>query len=322
MIAYNIGQLYDLISVYQTHFGFSQKNEKNELYFAKIENGDILDEFMPFFYPLNGKVFIENILFNDIDRFKNDELTSIFESFLDYRSLTNHLLRFYFKYSEISFVDGDYSSLQSIGKIVSKSELPNDLKNNLLSFLFEPVVLTQKFVANMIYIAKQIPKLYENSMKRITDLMNFVDSDKLSEIVRRYADGPFDLDKPTYYSIGVLRPDDITVRCMADCQLAYLGMNYEENINKKEEFRIDLFGNVISEQNRLTILDYILKKGSATTSEINHIFGYSGTTSYYHLAMMLKIGMIKSELKGKTLHYSINKEFFAKVVAYMKKFEE
>ena len=46
---------------------------------------------------------------------------------------------------------------------------------------------------------------------------------------------------------------------MADCQLPYLGMNYEENINKKEEFRIDLFGNVISEQNRLTIPDYILK---------------------------------------------------------------
>ena len=109
----------------------------------------------------------------------------------------------------------------------------------------------------------------------------------------------------------------IIVKKQKDINLIYVGIDYDENKNRKEGFKLDVFGNAIAEQNRVTILEYILKRGTATTSDINHILGYSGTTSYYHLALMQKVGMLNVESKGRTLYYSINKEYFENVISYI-----
>ena len=87
-------------------------------------------------------------------------------------------------------------------------------------------------------------------------------------------------------------------------------------MEKKEEFKLELFGKILSEPGRIKILEYIRDHGSATVSDINHIFGFGGTTSYYHLSMIQKAGMITTETKGRSIHYFINKQFFTIIDSY------
>ena len=318
MIINNIAKLYDIVSVYQIHFWVIPKNEFE---YENIKDEDILDDFLPFLYSVKGNSFIESIFLNDLESLKNNELTSMFERLLNCRITTNCLLEFYFGELETPYKEGDYTSLKYLGKVIANSDLQNEVKSKLLSFLFDPEFLIQKLVSNLISIAQQISSLYEKEIKRFEALESNFNQCKLIEIANRYGENSFDFKKPMYYSFGIVNSKKIIVKKQKDFNLIYVGIDYDENQNRKERFKLDVFGNAIAEQNRVTILEYILKKGTATTSDINHILGYSGTTSYYHLALMQKIGMLNVESKGRTLHYSISKEYFKNVISYITNYQ-
>ena len=101
----------------------------------------------------------------------------------------------------------------------------------------------------------------------------------------------------------------------------YIGLNYKNIIIKKDEFALDSFGKIVSEKSRLKILNYIFQKKSATVLDVNNYMGDSGTTSYYHLNMMYKAGMLNITSQGKLLSYYINEEYFKNVLQTLKKYK-
>lgn len=167
----------------------------------------------------------------------------------------------------------------------------------------------------MIYIASQISNLYENQFKKIMDLSKSFKEEDLSYIIARFSPGKYMGEKTIYYSFGLLQEKGIKIWQLKNYQLVYLGLNYKENIESKEDLKLELFGKILSDPSRIKILEYIRLHGSATVSEINHIFGYSVTTSYYHLSMMQKVGFVAIENRGKTIYYHLNRPFFQKVCA-------
>ena len=191
------------------------------------------------------------------------------------------------------------------------------------AFLLAPVSFTQKLVSSLVYIDSQLANLYENQFRVISDLDFSFDKDDLPMIVERFAVGRFDMERPTYYTFGALRPEHIKVWCQKECQLVYLGISYKNNMEKKDAFRLDLFGKIVSEQNRIDILNYILKHRTATVVDINQAFGYSGSVSYYHLSMMKKAGMLnENSTKDKMMLYSINSSYFDWFSCLLKKYAE
>ena len=264
---------------------------------------------------------MEDLLYTDIDKLLNaNSVITALENLLDYRMLIKQLLQFYFEDSDFQYLDCDFASLQYVGNLITKSDLPHKIKSYLMAFFLDPILLTQKLVGNMIYIGSQITNLYENQFKTISDLTKSFDKDELSTIVSKYANGRYNTETPTYYSFGVLQPNSIKVWCSKCYQLVYLGLNYKDNIEKKEEFKLELFGKILSDPGRIKILEYIRDHGSATVSEINHIFGFSGTTSYYHLSMMQKAGMVITETRRKSIYYFINQSFFDQVCFFLSSF--
>ncbi len=130
-------------------------------------------------------------------------------------------------------------------------------------------------------------------------------------------------EQTTRATFGALHPEHIKVWCQKECQLVYLGISYKNNMEKKNAFRLDLFGKIVSEQNRIDILNYILKHRTATVVDINQAFGYSGSVSYYHLSMMKKAGMLKeNNTKYKIMLYSINSSYFDWFSCLLKKYVE
>ena len=320
MQAYNLGKLYDLITVYQNHFHLLQDPTLKEDETKWIEKGEIPNELWLFFCSHNGKVLMEELLFEDVNRLLGaDKKAAAFSFLMDYKMLTQRLLQFYLEETSIDYDENDYKSFQNIGKMISASDLTNQIKSYLFAFLLAPVSFTQKLVSSLVYIDSQLANLYENQFRVISDLDFSFDKDDLPMIVERFAVGRFDMECPTYYTFGALHPEHIKVWCQKECQLVYLGISYKNNMEKKDAFRLDLFGKIISDPTRIKILELIQEKGSVTVSDINHIFGYTGTTSYYHLNMMLKVGMLEVHNKGKNYYYSIDYNNFRKFLLFFEK---
>ena len=110
MIAYNHGKLFDLISVYQFHFGILPKDTVSEEAISKLDKGDILNEFMPLLCPYNGEEsFVESFLCRDMDKLiEADDMTTVLESCLDYRNFIKSLIYFYFDVPDVEYIEGDY----------------------------------------------------------------------------------------------------------------------------------------------------------------------------------------------------------------------
>ena len=96
--------------------------------------------------------------------------------------------------------------------------------------------------------------------------------------------------------------------------LILLGIDYCDVINylaiQNSLTYLEAFGNAISESNRIEILDLLLKKDEITIKDLEQEFGFTGTNAYYHLSLMIKAGMLKTRNRGRTVLYSINKNYF------------
>lgn len=292
MVLRNLGKYFDLITVYKKHFNLipNEDDNKTGVFF---DVSDISEEFLLLFYSYNDNVLFEQIIFEYIDQIKEADNTPslLIDSILDYRILIDQIIRFYFRNIEISYTNGDLTSLQYISEKIYDLEVPHKIKYYLMNFFLAPVEYTKKLIKSIIAVSSQISNLYENHYKVIADLTNSFTKNILYDIVETNKTYGMDINEPVYCSFGILNPDLIKIWKLKDVQILYLGTNYKANIKKEELFDTEQLGKVLSDPSRVKILNHILRNGSTTVSVINRIFGFSGTTSYYHLSMMHKAGI-------------------------------
>ena len=323
MLLKNLGKYLDLINVYKRHFKLNS-NEEDKNLGTFFDESDISEEFMPFFYCYNGNVLFEQIIFENIDQIReaDNSRSILIDSILDYRILTDHLIRFYFKNMGISYINGDLTSLQFISAKIRDLELPYEIKYYLMGFFLDPIIYAKKLIKSMVNVGAQISNLYENYYKITADLACSFTESILYDIAENNKTYAIDVNMPIYCSFGILNPDTIQFWKLKNMQVLYLGTHYKTNIKKEDLFNIEHFGKILSDSNRVKILNYVLLNGPTTVSTLNRIFGYSGTTSYYHLSMMHKAGMINVSSKGKLLCYSVNSKYFDRVLTIFKKYAE
>jgi DNA-binding transcriptional ArsR family regulator len=108
--------------------------------------------------------------------------------------------------------------------------------------------------------------------------------------------------------------------------IIFLGSDYNDFMDFliawKKAPELDAFGTAISEKNRVEILDLILNKDEITIRDIEQELGFTGTNAYYHFMVMLRVNMIKSRSQGRTVMYSINKQYFHAVCEILKRYSE
>ena len=105
-----------------------------------------------------------------------------------------------------------------------------------------------------------------------------------------------------------------------------MGIDYINTIEfikrKANSFRIDVFGSVVSEENRLEMLDLMQEMGEVTIKDIETKLGMTGANAYYHLMLMIKAGMLKTRNIGRTIFYGINYKYFTNLKVALSKYEE
>ncbi|WP_337665688.1 winged helix-turn-helix domain-containing protein [Pseudoruminococcus massiliensis] len=314
-----------------THFINYDKSSEDTDYFNSllVDFLPISDELLPFFYLRDDqKSFITQFYY---EPYKNEfvssySLSAVQTVLLDYNQVIGNLIKFYFPNIDNQMLEECKNSITAVGKFIKNSKYNSDLKSSLYAFFLEPIPVIQKLSYELMAKEFVLSQKYEKSFRHITELQHQIDVKKLIDKLAKcnLKTGDFSSFDDIYISFCILNKNCVKSHYYDNKAILLLGADFEDYIDyiigESTLPELNVFGNALAERNRIEILDLIVSKGEITIRDIEQELGFTGTNAYYHLSLMIKAKVIRSRNQGRTIIYSINKNYFDIVCDMLSKY--
>jgi len=327
------GYTYDLLSLFASCFAKLQESDfagdkesavKDLAHYDYLISllGPVSDELLPFFYRKDKHLcFMIQCYFQP---FNNDYLSSysvssVINALRKCDEVVENMLQYYFGNADQAALEESKHSCISAGRLIKASPYPAEVKSALYSFFLEPETVIQKLCCELKEKECVLADYYNARLNEIQQLQSQFEIDTVLSGLSSCGSGMEDFSKfeTAYVSFCSCAYRTVRVTFHGDRVLFMLGTKYEETLSlidlKKRLPTLDSFGTIISEKNRIDILNLILRKGELGIFDIEQALGISGTNAYYHLSMMNKANMLKTRNRGRTVLYSLNTEYFRAV---------
>lgn len=305
-----------------TNFINYSKSSEDTGYYNSVLNDfpPISDELLLFFHLTEDKKnFMTKFFFEPYKEqfaYESYHISVVQEVLSDHECVLENLISFYFKDIDDNTLLECKTSISAINKLIKESNYNGDIKSALYSFFIEPSPIIRRLSYELMEKEFALTQRYDNYSKRISDLKENFDFELLCDGLKSGQQQKVDLTcfENIYISFCMLNKNCIKSLFCENVAIVILGFDYIEQIdylfiqNKLPE--LDVFGNAVSETNRIHILDLILEREEITIKDLEQEFGFTGTNAYYHLSLMIKAGMLKTRNRGRTVLYSINKNYF------------
>ena len=205
-------------------------------------------------------------------------------------------------------------NIKTINREVKKSNISADLKSSFYSFLIDPICAIELLCKDVKFIYNQVSSLYNLKFTKNTLVLK----KEVQEFVYNYREEI--RDTVIYYSYSLVFKDKMFYYNFGSIVVIIMGCNYRKS-NSCDKIDLTVIGNVLSDKNRLKILDILMQNDICNINDINNIMNINNTTLFYHLSLMLKSRIIRRENKGKTVYYSVDKQFVKSILMYLKRYE-
>lgn len=335
------GYTYDLFCLFILYFNKSTWLKQITSYNKEMEDIEyfnrlledylpVSDELMLFFYLNDGnRVLMTERYF---DPYKNDfliekfNLSVVLNALSDYDQVVDNVIRFYFRDIAEENLANYRESLTNLNRLIKESKYNNDVKSALYSFFIEPVPMIQKLIYELMAKEVLLAQKYEKGFKEIQTVKEVFDVDQFAIDIMKIPKQPLNCNEfeNVYISFCYHFKNNIFWKLYDKTALLVLGINYAEYMNSIIDYselpELDVFGNVVSEKNRVEILNLMLRLKEVTIKDIEQELGFTGTNAYYHLMLMMKAGMLKTRNQGRTVLYRIDKEYFEGLVNVIQKY--
>ncbi len=297
------------------------KSAEDTSYYNSVLNDfpPISDELILFFHLTEEKKnFMTKYYFEPYEeQFASGEynLSVVQEAISNPEQILENVIKFYFKGIDDDTLSECKTSMSAVNKLIKESNYNSDIKTALYSFFIDPAPVVRRLAYELMEKEFILTQKYENDAKRIAELKDNFDFDLLCDGLKNGKQQNVDLIpfKNIHISFCLYAKNVIKVYYNDETSLL-LGFDYIDTLehlvvqNKLPE--LDVFGNAVSEVNRINVLNLILERGEITIKDLEQEFGFTGTNAYYHLSLMIKAGMLKTRNRGRTVLYSINKKYF------------
>lgn len=284
---------------------FPVKNEDISIFFIDVEEKGC------FFTRLNA--------FNDpLNIFSDYDLDFILAEISKADDFSQKLADFYLPNSGLIVNLNDREFYTKLLELVQATNYSDKTKNKLLSYFINPEKVLVNLKSELIEKKVLLIQYYQRNYER-TDYFqqhfNLVEwNNKLKNC------GLIQTDVSTisefFISICLIAKNKIKLYSKDNHILQVLGFDYSESLDESEsskfEIQLDMFGKIISDENRLSIINMLTAMPEMSTSEIAKRLSSSLNSVYYHLDMMSQVNMIKSRNEGRSVFYKLNKEYFNK----------
>ena len=314
MLYCKLGIYYDLIYVLTEYFNNGIKNKWLDL-------KCVPNSIRPFFYKGDkGYSFMQNILNESYEELLlNDSIVVIQNKLIDCEITVNKIIDFYFGEGTINFLFNDYRFVCDINKEIAKSEYPDNLKSLLYSLFIEPVKTVHDLMRTLLELHSQLTQMYKNRILSISKKQQDINDDELLTKLNI----PKVVSENTVCAVCLLDSECVKVVRMKNNRfLLLLGEDYHKTFEIDNELALKEFGYVLTEINRLKLLNMMHLNSEITIKDVEQELRFSGTNAYYHLSLMTKSGIVTTRYEGRTVFYSLNKSYFRTLCLKLSKYYE
>lgn len=337
------GYIYDLYFIFTLYF--NKKHVENKFVNPVKSAADIqfyeksLEEFLPIsddlllFFRLNkdGKPFMTKYYFDPyIDRFMDGsgDLALVQEELLDYDRVIDSILAFYFGDQPEDVRAQCKASMAVANKLICASDYDAPVKAALYAFLIDPYSVIRRLAHELMTKEFRLSKQYERNADKFNALQNGLDVDKLAADIDNNGRLPINADGINIVNVSWCwnYKNYVGVFFHQDASLVMLGSDYEYMLQSMASLNtapdLHAFGMVLSEANRVAILEMLLEKHEITLKDVEQALSIASTNAYYHVSFMLKNGLLKTRNMGRTVVYSLDRTYFDHLIGVLRPYSE
>lgn len=331
------GYTYDLFFIFILYFNREQILKDSILpdddeYCDKIRRKflPIPEELLLFFYLTEGnRSFIADKYFDPYKEMfflEKYDLSIVLTALADYDQVVKNVLHFYFRNENAQELEPVVYSLQQVNLLIKASNYPSEVKNALYAFFIDPIPMIQKLIYELMAKEIKLAQQYEKEFFFLQNVQECFDYDLFAEKARQMEAMRIDLEdtEKVYVTFSVHNRYILYYQLGKNASFLLLGIEYRKMMSSLMQNgllpQLDLFGTVVSEKNRVEILNFMHRNGEVTIKDIEQELGFTGTNSYYHLSLMMKAGMLNTRNQGRTVLYRIDQEYFESLIEGIKKY--
>ena len=331
------GYVFDLMLLFFLHFNgdctdnFINKNKEQE-------DKEHFESILKSFYPISEDLYVffhaaENkncfMTVNYFYRYKEDfaldySADTLQKALSDYSDVTKRLLQFYFHKLNSEEIDYYIDNDRELFRLIKSSGYSEQEKNRLYEFFMDPVPYIQKLQYELLEKEVKLSYYYEKQYEKILEVYSRTTFESLRDQVSVVGDYLTKESQPLYLSFCLLNKNCMNFVALEESAVYILGFDYASIIEyvqrRKHLINIDEFGLVLSDDNRLKMLDFIRERGDVSRREIELECGMSSSVIYHNLTMMTRCGMLKTRNQGKVIYYSIDNDYFKNIISRIEKY--
>lgn len=175
-----------------------------------------------------------------------------------------------------------------------------------------------------------LSQYYEKNYIKFLDVQNETTEELLVELVKGSQGGSTKSDrgnifkKQIYASFCLLDKYHISKFDVGKDEMYLLGCDYvfalDYTQSQNNEIDLQGLGSCLCEESRVRILELLLERDEVICKDLEKIFNFSGSTAYHHLTVLTKTGLVKTRNKGKSVLYSLNRNYFDSIIHTLDKY--
>lgn len=280
------------------------------------------EELRPFFYMKdNGSCFISSQYFmENLEMFFNGHgMDLLYKELADLEKMKYNIAKFYVDELITPEEIGKYS-VYELSKMLLKQNLPNDIKQMVTLFLMEPKVYCDLVIDFFKMLEKMLSKYYSEHYNEIIEVCDKTDIHTIENSFKIAEGSNLKLtEEGSEISVCLINVNLFKFNIINGKTCSIIGINGEEAMrylgSKSDNIDIPLFGKILSDAGRVNVIKMLATKGELYTGEIAQYLGVASASAYYHIEMMMDAKMLHARSQGRTVYYSINRDYFVAVTA-------
>ncbi len=278
------------------------------------------DELCPFFEVVDNRSFAFSKLYVYMSRTQDFSLAAIKAYLPDAGTMLRELRGFYLSEKESCEEDDLKAGCQSVAAL-NVSPL---VKFHLLAMVIEPEPYYELLFASLEKRVEEMQAYYRANRAQISAVKNAIKFSEIAEYLEKCMGlDAQELSPDMAYSVMLIGKN--AVRYVAGEEpFIILGYDYPARMAMliAEAVQPDIvkIGKALSEEKRVTILQLLLAEPEITAQQLLRRLELSMTATHYHLEMLMQAGMLLARNEGRTIYYSLNREFFDRAPIVFEKF--
>ena len=275
------------------------------------------DELCIFFEVMNNRSFAFSVLYAHMISTQDFSIDAIKSCLPDAQTMVQKILHFYLP----EHADGDLCDLKNGICTLSVTPL---VKFHLLAMVIDPAPYYDALFLSLEKREEEMYAFYKASRSQIDAIKKTVKLLDISEYLDK-CQGIEPKDLPADMAFSIMLVGKNAVRYVAgDTPFIILGTDYPARmallIGESIQPDIVKIGKALSEEKRVMILRLLLAESEITAQQLLRRLELSMTATHYHLEMLMQAGMLLARNEGRTIYYSLNREFFDRAPIVFDKF--